>query len=45
MAIIFDKKLDVKTIRFYQAFKNKNHGDDTLLKQKELELFSYLSFE
>lgn len=43
MAIVLDKFLRVKTIRFYKAFKNRNHGDETLLKQKEEELTSYIN--
>tara|TARA_R110002096_G_scaffold435139_1_gene659482 strand:- start:1735 stop:2214 length:480 start_codon:yes stop_codon:yes gene_type:complete len=43
MAIVFEENSKVRTIRFYKAFKNRNHGDEKLLQLKEKELFSYVN--
>tara|TARA_R110000868_G_C10545826_1_gene735414 strand:- start:64 stop:543 length:480 start_codon:yes stop_codon:yes gene_type:complete len=43
MAIVFEENLKVRTIRFYKAFKNRNHGDERLLKLKQKELLSYVN--
>ncbi len=39
MAIIFLNMWRVKTIRFFQAFKDYKHGRDSLLKKCQEELF------
>ena len=38
MAIVFSKTWKIKTIRFFQAFKDYKHGKDSLLRQREEEL-------
>ncbi len=42
MAIVFAPGLRVKTVRFYQAFKDYKHGKSKLLNEKEDELYAYL---
>lgn len=39
MAIIFISFFKVKTVRFYEAFKEYKHGKDVLLNQRLQELF------
>lgn len=43
MAIVLPNRGKVRTIRFYQAFRDLKHGKDRLLRQKEDELFEYVS--
>jgi hypothetical protein len=43
MAIVIPDRGKVKTVRFYQAFRDYKHGKDNLLRQKEAELLSLVS--
>ena len=43
MAIVIPDRGKVKTIRFYQAFRDYRHGKDHLLRQKEAELYNLVS--
>lgn len=43
IAIMLPDRGKVKTIPFYQAFRDLKHGKDHLLRQKEEELFDYVS--
>ena len=43
IAIVIPDRGKVKTIRFYQAFRDFKHGKDRLLRQKEDELFDCVS--
>lgn len=43
IAIVLPDRGKVKTIRFYQAFRDFKHGKDRLLRQKEDELFDCVS--
>lgn len=42
MAIVFMPRGKIKTVRFYQAFKDFKHGNSDLLRRKEAKLYSYL---
>jgi len=43
MAIIFISFFNIKTVRFYKAFKDYKHGKDKLLNEKIQELFDIVS--
>ncbi len=42
MAIVFKSQWKIETVRFFKAFKDFKHGNNSLLKEKEQELLSYL---
>ncbi len=42
LAVVFLPKGKVKVIRFHQAFKDYRHGKNTLLKNREAELYGVL---
>ncbi len=43
MAIVIPDRGKIKTVRFYQAFRDYKHGKDHLLRQKEGELYNLIS--
>lgn len=43
MAVVFEPSRKVEIIRFYKAFKDHKHGKDSLLKEKEKDLYAHIN--